>query len=92
MNQQMQPSPQGGGGDTPGKALGIASLVMGILALVIDGLIFGTLGIIFACLSKKEGFTGGMATAGLVMSIVGLALSIVIYAICGPVICSMLGL
>jgi hypothetical protein len=89
MSQQYSP---GGGppANHPSKGLATASLVMGILALVLDGIIFGILGIIFAAIAKKKGFEGGVATAGLVMSIIGLVLGIVIYAVCGPLICSML--
>lgn len=60
-----------------------ASLLMGILSLVslctvIGPLIFGSLGIIFAILSRRPGQkTSGEALAGIVTSIIGCVLSLV---------------
>ena len=94
--EQQYPYQQPGGGRPPpdqtGRGFAIASLVMGILALTIDGIIFGILGIVFAVIAKRSGFTDGFATAGLVMSIIGVASGIILWAICGPVICTLLTL
>lgn len=70
-------------GKEPGKGKAIASLVLGIVACV--GCVFGWLsliaiacgivGIIMSIMSKNAGYNGGMRTAGLVCSIIGLALS-----------------
>lgn len=62
---------------TNGKA--IASLVLGIVGVIIFGIILGPLAIVFAVLAKKEiARTGqggnGMATAGLVLGIIAIVL------------------
>ena len=76
-------------GNRMGKGFAHAAVVMGILSLTIEGVIFGILGIIFAGTAKMKGFGGGAATAGLVMSIIGLVLGIVVWATCGPLLCSL---
>ncbi len=62
-------------------ALAVVSLVMGILSIVMCccygiGAIFGIPGLICAILSKKKA-KSGLATAGLVCSIIGLVLSVI---------------
>ena len=68
-------------GQQPGKTKAIASLVLGIVGIVLDfffvtiflsaiGCVLGIVGIIMYSGAKKEGFVGGMATAGLVLSII----------------------
>lgn len=57
-----------------------ASLVMGILSIVLScccfiGIMFSSLGLLFACLSKVNETFEGHAKAGLITSIVGLVLS-----------------
>jgi len=72
-----------------GKALGIASLVCGIVSLVFIilpfigfiGSIIAVVGIILGIIAKKQG-AGGAATAGMVMSIIGLALCTIFYIAC----------
>ena len=70
--------------------MGIASLVLGIVSLVIAvfipsigwaGIIVGIVGIVLAILAKKKG-EAGVATAGLVCSIIGAALSLIMYIAC----------
>ena len=64
----------------PGKGLAIASLVLGIIAVAlwffgysaIISVVLGIIGIILASSAKKKGFDGGVRTAGLVLSIIGL--------------------
>lgn len=61
-----------------------ASLVMGILALVscccyYGGLVFGGLGILFALLSRTEKKMYGRAKAGLVLSVSGLVLMVLLW-------------
>lgn len=64
----------------PANGLATASLVMGILAVVMTcfcygGLIFGGLGVLFALLSKGNGPMSGRARAGLGLSLGGLILT-----------------
>ena len=87
-NQQYQPPPQYP--QNPGQGLGIASMVLGILAVVFvwaSGLLFPiamaivglVLGLIAAKKSKMAGMSTGMATAGIVCSIVALGLNILCF-------------
>ena len=68
--------------------MGIASLVLGIASIVIGmfintwvGVVCGVVGIILAAVAKKKG-QGGVATAGLVLSIIGVAIVLVVYIAC----------
>ena len=60
-----------------------ASLVMGILSLcsicccMLFGVVFGVLGIIFAIMSKGENGLSAQAKAGLILSIVGVVINII---------------
>lgn len=61
-----------------------ASLVMGILSLslfccCLGGLIFGSLGILFAILSRADGRLESKARAGLITSSIGLALTVLVW-------------
>ncbi|MCL2575905.1 MAG: hypothetical protein FWE33_05675 [Defluviitaleaceae bacterium] len=57
----------------PGDGKATGSLVLGIISVVCCGsLPFGLIGLILALSAKKDGFTGGKMTAGLVLSIIGL--------------------
>lgn len=63
--------------------MALASLVMGIIGIVTScccygGLIFGSLGILFALLSRTEGRFEKYAKAGLITSIIAIALVIVV--------------
>lgn len=73
------------------KGFAIASLVMGILSLLTCcctflSIIFGILGIIFSCVQKKdpEGNKPAMAIVGLILSILGLLISVgsIVYVLC----------
>lgn len=68
--------------------MGIASLVLGIASIVVGmfintwvGVACGVVGIILAAVAKKKG-QGGVATAGLVLSIIGVAIVLVAYIAC----------
>ena len=82
-------------GSEPGKGAAIASMVLGIITLVfcwmsffaIIGIITGAVGIILAMTSKKAGYMGGMRTAGFVCSVVGLAISSVVF-LCCAIVCA----
>lgn len=63
--------------------MGLASLVMGIIGIVTTcccygGIIFGSLGIIFAILSRINKKFEGYAVPGLITSIIALVLSIIL--------------
>lgn len=67
----------------------IASLVLGILSLVciffgygsLLGIVFGIVGLVLGINSNKEGKTG-MATAGIIMSAIGLGLCAISFIAC----------
>ena len=66
--------------NVPGKGAAVASLVLGIIAVVlwffgytsIVSVILGTVGLVCAGNAKKAGFMGGLRTAGFVLSLIGL--------------------
>ena len=78
----------------PGKGKGIASMVCGIFSLAFPipflGLAAAIAGLILASSAARDGYVGGMRTAGLVCSIIGVvfgalaALSIMTIAACIP--------
>ena len=63
------------GAPVPGRGKAIASLVLGIVADVFlfitpwVSLVTGLVGLVLACVSKRDGFTGGIRTAGFVVSV-----------------------
>ena len=71
------------------NGLAIASLVLGIVAIVFSfiglsipfGLIIGIVGIILGVMAKKKN-PNGMATAGLVLSIIGTVLCAIVFIAC----------
>ena len=76
------------------KGLAITGVILGIASLcaawfgygAIAGIACGIAGIILSVLAKKSytaiGQKSGMATAGLVLSIIGLILSVVMFIVC----------
>lgn len=72
--------------------MGVASLVLGIIAVVIGlfsggslgwlGAILAIIGIILGALGRKDPEKQGLATAGLVLSIIGLVLCLILYIAC----------
>lgn len=75
-NQNVQPvQPQGSNG------LAVASMVLGIVSIIFAflfvwvGLLAGIVGIVLAVMSRKNPAKKGMGTAGLVCSIIGVAIS-----------------
>jgi len=64
--------------------MALASLIMGIIGIVTScccfgGLIFGSLGIVFALLSKTQDRFEGNALAGLITSIIGLVFTAIVF-------------
>ena len=76
--------------NVPGKGLATGSLVCGIIAVVcwffgysaIVSVISGIIGLVLAGKSKKEGFDGGIRTAGFVLSIIGLIGGALVFIAC----------
>ncbi|MCR5144898.1 MAG: hypothetical protein K6B67_06275 [Lachnospiraceae bacterium] len=72
--------------------MGVASLVLGILSIVIGlfttgvfgwlGAIFAIIGIVLGAVGRKNPEKQGIATAGLVCSIIGLILCLILYIAC----------
>lgn len=93
---QQQPygqQPWGTGGPGGGKSngMGVAALVLGLLALVtsitiVGGIVFGVLAIVLGLVGRGrarrgEADNGGMAVAGVVLGLVGLLLSVLFLVI-----------
>lgn len=72
--------------------MGVASLVLGIIAIIIGlfsagalgwfGAILAIIGIILGAVGRKNPEKRGLATAGLVCSIIGLILCLIVYIAC----------
>lgn len=72
--------------------MGVASLVLGIISILIGlfsagalgwlGAILAILGIILGAVGKKNPEKSGLATAGMVCSIIGLILCLILYIAC----------
>lgn len=70
--------------------MGVASLVLGIIALVAGflgmgfpvGTVCGLIGIILGALGRRNPERAGIATAGLVCSIIGFIFSIIFFVAC----------
>lgn len=87
MTEETNWNQQNGAGQpvkAPQSTLALVSLVMGILGIVTScciygGLIFGSLGIMFALLSRTEERLEGYAKAGLITSIISLVLLLIVF-------------
>jgi hypothetical protein len=76
--------------------MGVASLILGIVATALGlfsagslglfGIIIGIIGIILGALGRKDEQGRGLATAGLVVSIIGTILSVIFYIACATCI------
>lgn len=76
--------------------MGVASLVLGIISIVIGvfsagslgwfGAILGIIGVILGALGRKDPEKKGLATGGLVCSIIGLVLCLILYIACAAAI------
>ena len=67
----------------PGKAFAITSLVCGIAAFFVAGIILGILAIVFGGVAKSKGTTSGMATAGIVLGVIAVVVMIIALVIIG---------
>lgn len=74
----------------PGKGAATASLVLGIISVVLwffgysslISVILGIVGLILAGNAKKAGFNGGIRTAGFVLSLIGLIGGVIFFVAC----------
>ncbi len=73
--------------------MAVASLVLGICALVFPfiglgwlSVIIGVVGIVLGALAKKNSEKQGLATAGIVMSIIAVALGLIMWIACAACI------
>jgi len=81
--------------------MGVASLVMGIIAIICGifltgfqwvGAILGLIGIILGAQGRKNPEKKGIATAGMVCSIIGFILCIILFVACAACVGGMAGL
>jgi len=70
----------------PGKSKAIASLVLGICAMVVPipilDIIMGVVGLALASMAGNEGYRGGIRTGGLVCSIIGTVWAVIFTITC----------
>lgn len=71
--------------------MGVASLVLGILSVVLTivlgplgwiGIVIAIVGIVLGAIGRAKSESKGVATAGLVLSIIGLIFDIILFAAC----------
>lgn len=94
-NQQPQFQQPGPPVQQPGQQQATVALVLSIISLLtfwaswgaLIGVGTGIAAIILASNAKKKGFVGGMATAALVMGIIGTLLSSVFFIACTVCVC-----
>ncbi len=74
----------------PGKGKAVASLVLGIVSLILWwfgyssllSVVLSIVGLILAGSAKKDGFEGGIRTAGFVTSLIGLIGGAIFFVAC----------
>ena len=79
-----------GGPDYRGRRSAIISLVFGIIAIIVAwfgyaalaGIVCGVIGIYFSARAKRFGYSGGMQTVGLLLSLIGIGCGIVVFLGC----------
>ena len=82
----------------PGHTLSLASMILGICSLVVPyvGVAGAVVGLILGIMGKKKnaeyGLPAGMATAGIVMSIIAIAWSVILVIICSSWVAALGGL
>lgn len=81
--------------------MGVAALVLGIISILIGifsagalgwlGAILGIVGIILGAIARKNTENNGLATAGMVCSIIGLVLCLILYIACAACVGGLAG-
>jgi hypothetical protein len=79
--QGYAPQPGHGQGQEPGSGMALAGMILGIISLfawliAFVGIITSVVGLILSALGRRSPSRRGMATAGLVMSIIALVLAL----------------
>ncbi|MCL2752662.1 MAG: DUF4190 domain-containing protein [Defluviitaleaceae bacterium] len=82
-HHHLTPTPSA---EQPGQSLALASMVLGIVALVVSytplSLFLAIPGVVLAAMAKRNGNKSGMGTAGLVCSIIALAIGFSFFVAC----------
>ena len=89
-NQNNQGGYNTNPGEAPGYGAAVASLVLGIIAVVlwffgysaIVSVVLSIIGLVCAGNAKKQGFVGGIRTAGFVLSLIGLIGGALVFVAC----------
>ena len=73
--------------EQPGKGLAITGLILGCVGIAFSWMMGlaglpALIGLILVIVAKKKGFTGGVGTAGLIVSIIALVLNGIIFIAC----------
>ena len=77
-------------GEIPGKNTAIASLVLGIISVVlwffgyssILSVVLGIIGVVMASKSKEEGYDENIRTAGFILSVIGIIGGAIFFVAC----------
>ena len=77
-------------GEIPGKNKAIASLVLGIISVVlwffgysfILSVVLGIIGVVMASKSKEEGYDENIRTAGFILSVIGIIGGAIFFVAC----------
>ena len=80
----------GDNSQVPGYNKAVVSLVLGVIGVIlwffgfstIISMILGIVGLIFASNSKKEGYEGGIRTAGFILSLIALIGGVIAFIAC----------
>jgi hypothetical protein len=85
MREDIDMSEQNAAPSTPNSGKAVAALVLGICSIVVPvwgvGLVLGVIGLVLGIAAKKEN-PSGMATAGFVLSIIGVVLGGITFFSC----------
>ena len=93
MDSQNKNQNMGGyqpNGEIPGKNKAIASLVLGIISVVlwffgyssILSVVLGIIGVVMASKSKEEGYDENIRTAGFILSVIGIIGGAIFFVAC----------
>lgn len=93
QNYQPAPPPPSPPAQTPGNGMAIAGMVLGICSVVFvfifafAGIVMAVVGLVLSIMAGKQS-PSGMATAGLVLNIVSLAICAVVILACTACVAS----